>query len=128
MILSTLSEQSVKKRLVCGQFHQRHPLQSQLRKGKPPFSMKQPQRGQRPGSFHGSTKCFASTGHIGMNFCHTNLGGWIVPGRDVLSRRITGGISGRKKPGNFTFSAAPARRRTLMNTSYNCRQSRQLTV
>lgn len=97
--------------------------QSQKRKGRPFFSMKLPQRGQRPGSFHGSTKCFGCTGQAGLNFCQTRC-------RDFdPSFRITGGISGRKKPGNFSGRLAVASaRRTRVNTSNNSRQSRHTTV
>jgi len=96
--------------------------QSQILVGKPFLSMKFPQRGQRPGSLQISTKWFGFTGHVGWNFCQTKFR------RAEPSRKITGGISGRKKPGNLFFPSAPARRRNLVKTSINSRQSRHTTV
>jgi hypothetical protein len=102
---------------------------SQTRNGKPSGSMKAWQRGQRPGFFHASTKCFAFTGHSNFIFCHSNRRGTAGFGTNRLSRKITGGISGRTNAENFRpNSLRPTTRRTRVKTSNSSRQSRQWMV
>lgn len=57
--------------------------------------MKLPQRGQRPGSFHDSTKCVGSTGQASLHSRQTSRGGGSGDGLMELLPKITGGISGR---------------------------------
>jgi len=56
--------------------------------------MKLPQRGQRPGSFHGSTQCFGSTGQAVAVLRQTSGAGTADDGLMELCAKITGGISG----------------------------------
>ena len=103
---------------------------SQSRNGHPFFSRKLPQRGQRPGSFHGATRCLGLTGQASLNSCHTSgrtgkFRGWNEP-----LRKTAGGISGRNGRMNFpgAISFSGSRRRRRVGTSNNSRQSRQTTV
>jgi len=70
-------------------------FQSQARKGKPLRSMKFPQRGQRPGSRHGSTEWSASTGQVGLVSRQISGAGGLDEGFTELAPKMTGGISGR---------------------------------
>jgi hypothetical protein len=102
---------------------------SQTRSAKPCCSMNAWQRGQRPGFFHGSTKCFADTGHDNFILCHSNRRGSARFDANKLSRRITGGISCPVNAEKFLAnSVRPVARRTRVKTSNNFRHSRQMTV
>jgi len=104
-------------------------FQSQTRIGRPCCSRNAWQRGQRPGFFHGSTKCFADTGQASFILCHSNWRGAARFSANKLYRRITGGISGPVNAGKFRpNSVCPATRRTCVKTSNNLRQSRQRMV
>jgi hypothetical protein len=87
------------------------------------------QRGQRPGFFHGSTKCFADAGHDNFILCHSNRRGSARFEANKLSLRITGGISCPVNAEKFLAnSVRPVARRTRVKTSNNFRHSRQTTV
>ena len=96
--------------------------QSQILVGYPFFSMKFPQRGQRPGSFQATTECPGSTGQASGRLCQTQC----RPAKPAGN--INGGISGREKPTEDIGAATPAGRRNRVRASRNSRQSRHITV